>query len=98
MGSGDSGEEQLQELIREQITFQQLDNLMTRSVGFFTDEATADQQAMDNKLYTAQAVFSTSNHIDSVTNLASIATNFYPTLIDQYFVQPKRQVAMCCFP
>ena len=99
LGSGDSGEEQFQELIREQITFQQLDNLMTRSVGFFTDEATADQQAMDNKLYTAQAVFfSTSNHIDSVTNLASIATNFYPTLIDQYFVQPKRQVAYVLFP
>ena len=99
LGSGDSGEEQFQELIREQITFQQLDNLMTRSVGFFTDEATADQQAMDNKLYTAQAVFfSTSNRIDSVTNLASIATNFYPTLIDQYFVQPKRQVAYVLFP
>ncbi|MGB0587979.1 MAG: SurA N-terminal domain-containing protein [Limisphaerales bacterium] len=99
LGSGDSGEEQFQELIREQITFQQLDNLMTRSVGFFTDEATADQQAMDNKLYTAQAVFfSTSNRIDNVTNLASIATNFYPTLIDQYFVQPKRQVAYVLFP
>ena len=99
LGSGDSGEEQFQELIREQITFQQLDNLMTRSVGFFTDEATADQQAMDNKLYTAQAVFfSTSNRIDSVTNLASISTNFYPTLIDQYFVQPKRQVAYVLFP
>ncbi len=99
LGSGDSGEEQFQELIREQITFQQLDNLMTRSVGFFTDEATADQQAMDNKLYTAQAVFfSTSNRIDSVTNLTSIATNFYPTLIDQYFVQPKRQVAYVLFP
>ena len=99
LGSGDSGEEQFQELIREQITFQQLDNLMTRSVGFFADEATADQQAMENKLYTAQAVFfSTSNRIDSVTNLASIATNFYPTLIDQYFVQPKRQVAYVLFP
>ena len=99
LGSGDSGEEQFQELIREQITFQQLDNLMTRSVGFFTDEATADQQAMDNKLYTAQAVFfSTSNRTDSVTNFASIATNFYPTLIDQYFVQPKRQVAYVLFP
>ena len=99
LGSGKSGEEQFQELIREQITFQQLDNLMTRSVGFFTDEATADQQAMDNKLYTAQAVFfSTSNRIDSVTNLTSIATNFYPTLIDQYFVQPKRQVAYVLFP
>ena len=99
LGSGDSGEEQFQELIREQIPFQQLDNLMPRSVGFFTDEATADQQAMDNKLYTAQAVFfSTSNRIDSVTNLASIATNFYPTLIDQYFVQPKRQVAYVLFP
>ena len=99
LGSGKGGEEQFQELIREQITFQQLDNLMTRSVGFFTDEATADQQAMDNKLYTAQAVFfSTSNRIDSVTNLASIATNFYPTLIDQYFVQPKRQVAYVLFP
>ena len=99
LGSGNSGEEQFQELIREQITFQQLDNLMTRSVGFFTDEATADQQAMDNKLYTAQAVFfSTSNRIDSVTNLASIATNFYPKLIDQYFVQPKRQVAYVLFP
>ena len=53
---------------------------------------------MDNKLYTAQAVFfSTSNRIDSVTT-ASIATNFYPTLIDQYFVQPKRQVAYVLFP
>ncbi len=89
LGSGNGGEEQFQELIREQITFQQLDNLMTRSVGFFADEATADQQAMDNKLYTAQAIFfSTSNRIDSVTNFASIATNFYPTLSDRYFIQP----------
>ena len=99
LGSGDSGEEQFQELIREQITFQQLDNLMTRSVGFFNDEATADQQAMDNQLYTAQAVFfSTSNRTDSVTNFASIATNFYPTLSDRYFIEPKRQVAYLLFP
>ena len=48
---------------------------------------------MDNKLYTAQAVFfSTSNRTDSVTNFASIATNFYPTLSDRYFIEPKRQV------
>ena len=99
LGSGSGGEEQFQELIREQITFQQLDNLMTRSVGFFTDEATADQQAMDNKLYTAQAVFfSTSNRTDSVTNFTSIATNFYPTLSDRYFIEPKRQVAYVMFP
>ena len=99
LGSGNGGEEQFQELIREQITFQQLDNLMTRSVGFFADEATADQQAMDNKLYTAQAVFfSTSNRTDSVTNFASIATNFYPTLSDRYFIEPKRQVAYLLFP
>ncbi len=99
LGSGKDGEEQFQELIREQISFQQLDTLMTRSVGFFTDEATADQQAMDNKLYTAQAVFfSTSNRTDSVTNFASIATNFYPTVIDRYFIQPKRQVAYVLFP
>ena len=77
LGSGDSGEEQFQELIREQITFQQLDNLMTRSVGFFTDEATADQQAMDNKLYTAQAVFfSTSNRIDSVPTWPPLPPTF----------------------
>ena len=36
---------------------------------------------MDNKLYTAQAVFfSTSNRTDSVTNFTSIATNFYQTV------------------
>ena len=99
LGSGKGGEEQFQELIREQITFQQLDNLMTRSVGFFADEATAGQQAMDNKLYTAQAVFfSTSNRTDSVTNFASIATNFYQTVINDYFIQPKRQVAYVLFP
>ncbi|MCH2601752.1 MAG: SurA N-terminal domain-containing protein [Pedosphaera sp.] len=99
LGSGKGGEEQFQELIREQITFQQLDNLMTRSVGFFADEATADQQAMDNKLYTAQAVFfSTSNRTDSVTNFASIATNFYQKVHNDYFIQPKRQVAYVLFP
>ena len=99
LGSGKGGEEQFQELIREQITFQQLDNLMTRSVGFFADEATAGLQAMDNKLYTAQAVFfSTSNRTDSVTNFASIATNFYQTVINDYFIQPKRQVAYVLFP
>ena len=99
LGSGKGGEEQFQELIREQIAFQQLDNLMTRSVGFFADEATAGQQAMDNKLFTAQAVFfSTSNRTDSVTNFASIATNFYPTLSDRYFIEPKRQVAYVMFP
>ncbi len=99
LGPGKGGEEQFQELIREQITFQQLDNLMTRSVGFFADEATAGQQTMDNKLFTAQAVFfSTSNRTDSVTNFASIATNFYPTLSDRYFIEPKRQVAYVMFP
>lgn len=99
LGSGKGGEEQFQELIREQIAFQQLDNLMTRSVGFFADEATAGQQTMDNKLFTAQAVFfSTSNRTDSVTNFASIATNFYPTLSDRYFIEPKRQVAYVMFP
>ena len=99
LGSGKGGEEQFQEFIREQITFQQLDNLMTRSVGFFADEATADQQAIENKLYTTKAIFfSTSNRIDSVTNFTSIATNFYPTLSDRYFIQPKRQVAYVMFP
>jgi len=99
LGSGKGGEEQFQELIREQITFQQLDNLMTRSVGFFTDEATAGLQARDNKLYTAQAVFfSTSNRTDSVTNFASIATNFYQTVTDSYAIPSKRQIAYVLFP
>ena len=99
LGSGKGGEEQFQELIREQITFQQLDNLMTRSVGFFADEATAGQQMMDNKIYTAQAVFfSTSNRTDSVTNFASIATNFYPNVIDRYAIPSKRQIAYVQFP
>ena len=99
LGSGDSGEEQFQEWIREQIIFQQLDTLMSRSVGFFADEATAGQQAMAHKLYTAQAIFfSTSNRIDSVTNFATIATNFYPTLIDRYALPLKRQIAYVLFP
>ena len=99
LGSGKGGEEQFQELIREQITFQQLDNLMTRSVGFFADEATAGQQTMDNKLYTAQAVFfSTSNRTDSVTNFTSIATNFYQTVTDRYAIPSKRQIAYVQFP
>ena len=99
LGSGNGGEEQFQELIREQITFQQLDNLMTRSVGFFADEATAGLQAMGNKLYTAQAVFfSTSNRTDSVTNFALIATNFYQTVTDRYAIPSKRQIAYVQFP
>ena len=96
---GKGGEEQFHEWIRERIILQQLDTLMTRSAGFFADEATTGLQARDNKLYTAQAVFfSTSNRTDSVTNFASIATNFYPTVIDRYFIQPKRQVAYVLFP
>jgi len=99
LGSGDSGEEQFQEWIREGIIFQQLDTLMTRSVGFFADETTAGQQAMEYKLYTAQAIFfSTSNRIDSVTNFASIATNFYPTLTDRYALPLKRQITYVLFP
>ena len=54
---------------------------------------------MDNKSSPAQAVFfSTSNRTDSVTNFASIATNFYQTIINDYFIQPKRQVAYVLFP
>ena len=90
---GDAGEAQLQELIREQITFQQMDELMTRSVGFFSDKATADQQADENKKYTTQTVFfNTSNRVSEVTNFTTIATNYYQKVSDQYFVQPKRKV------
>lgn len=99
LGAGQAGEEQFQELIREQITVQQLDTLMTRSVGFITDEATSGQQAMDNKLFTASAVFfATSNRTDSVTNFASISTNFYQTVHNNYFVPEKRKLAYILFP
>ena len=96
---GDAGEAQFQELIREQITFQHMDELMTRSVGFFSDQATADQQADENKKYTTQAVFfTTSNRVSEVTNFTTIATNYYQKVSDQYFVQPKRKVAYVLFP
>ncbi len=96
---GDAGEAQFQELIREQITFQQMDELMTRSVGFFSDKATAAQQAEENKKYTSQAVFfTTSNRVSEVTNFTTIATNYYQKVSDQYFVLPKRKVAYVLFP
>ena len=96
---GKGGEEQFHEWIRERIILQQLDTLMTRSAGFFADEATTGLQARDNKLYTAQAVFfSTSNRTDSVTNFASIATNFYQSVTDRYATPEKRQIAYVQFP
>ena len=99
LAGGSTGEDQFQELIRAQITFQQLDELMTRSVGFFSDEATADQKTEENKKYTAQAVFfTTSNRVSEVTNFTTIATNYYQTVIGQYFVQPKRKIAYVLFP
>ena len=96
---GDAGEAQFQELIREQITFQQMDELMTRSVGFFSDQATVAQQVEENKKYTTQTVFfTTSNRVSEVTNFTTIATNYYQKVSDQYFVQPKRKVAYVLFP
>ncbi len=102
LAGGDAGETQFQELIRAQITFQQLDELMTRSVGFFSDEATADQKTEENKKYTAQAVFfTTSNRVSEVTNFSTTSTNFtvhYAKLTDRYFVEPKRKIAYVLFP
>ena len=99
LDAGKGGEEQFHEWIRERIILQQLDTLMTRSAGFFADEATTGLQARDNKLYTAQAVFfSTSNRTDSVTNFASIATNFYQSVTDRYATPEKRQIAYVQFP
>jgi len=99
LAGGNAGEAQLQNLIREQITFQQMDELMTRSVGFFSDQDTADQKAEENKQYTAQAVFfTTSNRVSEVTNFATIATNYYQKVSDQYFVKPKRKIAYLLFP
>jgi len=99
LAGGDAGEDQFQKLIREQITFQQMDELMTRSVGFFSDQATAAQQVEENKKYTTQTVFfTTSNRVSEVTNFTTIATNYYQKVSDQYFVQPKRKVAYVLFP
>ena len=79
-----------------------LDRLMTRSVGFFSDEATADQKTEENKKYTAQAVFfTTSNRVSEVTNFSTTSTNFtvhYAKLTDRYFVEPKRKIAYVLFP
>jgi len=76
-----------------------LDQLMTRSVGFFSDQDTVDQKAEENKKYTAQAVFfTTSNRVSEVTNFASIATNYYQKVSDKYFVKPKRKIAYVLFP
>ncbi|MDP6904794.1 MAG: hypothetical protein QF406_10135 [Verrucomicrobiota bacterium] len=99
LAGGNAGEAQFQNLIREQITFQQMDELMTRSVGFFSDQDTADQKAEENKQYTAQAVFfTTSNRVSEVTNFSTIATNYYQKVSDQYFVKPKRKIAYLLFP
>ena len=99
LAGGITGETQFQELIRAQITFQQLDQLMTRSVGFFPDQATADLKAEENKQYTAQAVFfTTSNRVSEVTNFTTIATNYYQKVSNQYFVEPKRKIAYVLFP
>ena len=99
LAGGDAGEDQFQEHIREQITFQQMDQLMSRSVGFFSNQATAAQQAEENKKYTAQVVFfTTSNRVSEVTNFTSIATNYYQKVSDQYFLQPKRKIAFVLFP
>ena len=99
LAGGITGETQFQELIRAQITFQQLDQLMTRSVGFFSDQATADLKAEENKQYTAQAVFfTTSNRVSEVTNFTTIATNYYQKVSNQYFVEPKRKIAYVLFP
>ncbi len=98
---GQLGDTQFQELIREQITLQQLDQIMTRSVGFFSNQTITDQLAEENKKYTAQVVFfSASNRVSEVTNFSTTATNFtehYQSVADQYFVQPKRKVAHVLF-
>ncbi len=102
LSGGSTGETQFQELIRAQIIFQQLDELMTRSVGFFSDQATANQKAEENKKYTAQAVFfTTSNRVSEATNFSTTSTNFtahYAKLTDRYFVKPKRKIAYVLFP
>ena len=84
---GQSGDTQIQELIREQITLKQLDQIMKRSVGFFSNQTVGGQLAEENKKYTAQVVFfSTSNRVSEVTNFSTTATNFtehYQSVADQ---------------
>ena len=98
---GPPGEAQLHELIRTQIALQLLDQIMTRSVGFFSDGIAANQLTEKNKKYNAQVVlFSTSNRVSEVTNYTTTSTNFinyYQSVADEYFVQPKRKIAHVLF-
>ena len=97
LASGDDGKEQFREFIREEIIMSQLDELMTRSSGFFPDRAVKASLIEANKKYTAQAVFfSSSNHLASVTNAidsnGTLINKHYETMVDRYFIEPKRMI------
>ena len=89
------GKKQFRQFILEGIIMEQLDELMTRSSGFFPDKAIEASLIEANKKYTAQAVFfSSSNHLASVTNAidanSTIITKHYETMADQYRIEEKR--------
>jgi hypothetical protein len=89
------GKKQFRQFILEGIIMEQLDELMTRSSGFFPDKAIEASLIEANKKYTAQAVFfSSSNHLASVTNAidanSTIITKHYETMVDQYRIEEKR--------
>ena len=101
LAAGKAGEIQLEEFIREDIALRLLDQLMTRSIGFFSNQTISGQVAEENRKYTAQAIFfSTSNRVSEVTNFSTTATNFtqhYQSVSDQYFVEPKRKATYVFF-
>ena len=101
LAAGKAGEIQLEEFYREEIALGLLDQLMTRSIGFFSNQTISGQVAEENRKYTAQAIFfSTSNRVSEVTNFSTTATNFtqhYQSVSDQYFVEPKRKATYVFF-
>ena len=102
--AGEQGKEIYREMIRQFLTLQQLEQLMSQSGGLFPDEFAADALLEEKKEYTTHAVFfSRSNHLTqakiTATNASSLTNiqKHYETLVDQYAIPAKRRIGFVKF-
>ncbi len=93
------GQKQFENYLRNRLTLLQLNEMMTRSAGFWPDADMAETLAQQNRKYAVEAAFiSLTNHTASATNYADIIkaegfTNHFNLVADQYQVPVRRTIA-----
>jgi len=99
IASGRIGQEEFEDYLRSRLTLLQLNEIMTRSAGFWPDTDMAETLAQQNRKYAIEAAFiSLTNHTASSTNYADITkaegfTNHFKLVDDQYQVPARRTIA-----